>query len=143
MPGDPRPPIAKVRACGGSSQPSRPAITLQSRTIEGSAKSGHWFCHENKGWNDFPGSNITLDGGQGRSPRLKDCGVPLLSNVDSWFGAKDAVEVACIAKIEPQPLLMVMEKNKAYALGDMLVINQHIGLTKANGRITGLIQREW
>lgn len=54
---------------------------------------------------------------------MKDCGVPLLSNVDSWFGAKDAVEVACIAKIEPQPLLMVMEKNKAYALGDMLVIN--------------------
>lgn len=66
---------------------------------------------------------MTLAGGQGRSARLKERVVPPRSIVDSWLGSRDNVEVGCVVKIAPQPLLMVTEKNKMYALGDMLGIN--------------------
>ena len=66
---------------------------------------------------------MTLAGGQGRSARLKERVVPPMSNVDSRLGSTDNVEVGCVVKIAPQPLLMVTEKKKRYALGDMLEIN--------------------
>ena len=46
------------------------------------------------------------------------------SKVDSDFWSKDAVEVGYVT-VMPQPLLMVTEKKRAYALGEMLVINQN------------------
>ena len=125
-PGDASVPVAVGNACGGSRtalMPSIPSITLHCPRIEGSPKYCHSYCHENQGLNGCPGCKTTLDGGQGRSARSKDRGVPCPSNVDSWLGAKDAVDVACVARIEPQSLLMVTEKNRTYALGNTLQVN--------------------
>ena len=63
---------------------------------------------------------------------MKDRGIPDISKVDSWSGAKDAVEVACVVRVEPQPSLMVTEMNRAYALGNMLEINQNSISTHLN-----------
>ena len=80
---------------------------------------------------------MTLGGGQGRSARLKERGVPPMSKVDSRLGSRDSVEVGCVVKIEPQPLLMVTEKNKTYALGDILEMNQNIDRKKVARRDYG------
>lgn len=84
--------------------------------------------HAKVGWNGCPGCKVTFEGGQGRSARLKDWATPLLS-VMSEPGSKDAIEVGDV-KVRPQSLLMVTEKNRAYALGDMLGFNQKFVLAE-------------
>lgn len=70
-----------------------------------------------------------------------------MSNVDSRLGSKDKVEVGCVVKIEPQ-IPMVTEKNRAYALGQMLEINQNLDLTKGKRKCygsspTGIVGEGW
>ena len=83
--------------------------------------------HAKLGSNGCPAFNATPEGGQGRSARLRDLGLLLPSKVDSDFWSKDAVEVGYVT-VRPQSLLMVTEKKKAYALGEMLVKNQNFCL---------------
>lgn len=70
-----------------------------------------------------------------------------MSKVDSRLTSKDKVEVGCVVKIEPQ-IPKVTEKNKAYALGHMLEINQNLDSTKGKWKHygsnpTGMVGDGW
>lgn len=94
-----------------------PVIVWHSAGSEFPLKNNSSF-HAKDGLYGCPGCKVTLGGGHGRSARFKDCG-PSVPNVDNEHWSKEAVEVGYV-EVRPQALLMVTEKNRAYALGDML-----------------------
>lgn len=96
--------------------------------------------HAKVGWNGCPGCKATFEGGQGRSARSKDWAMPLFS-VISELGSKDAIEVGDV-EVKPHSLLMVTEKNRAYALGYMLGFDQKLIPAKVYRSLTGLAQGE-
>ena len=66
-----RPPATVGKAFGGSGQALRPVIVWHAAGSELFLKNNSRF-HANIGLNGSPGFSVTLEGGQGRSARLKD-----------------------------------------------------------------------
>ena len=87
-----RPPFTVGNAVGGSGQAMRPVIVEHRAGSEFCLKNNSVF-HANEGLNGSPGVNMTFAGGQGRSARSNDWGLPDPSKVFSASRLKDAVEI--------------------------------------------------